>query len=516
MRTVKSCLIYSNVIVNGVLIDGRTVTEKHRIEKNLRYCCLGNDWLRATFEVVSSGRHHESFRKAIEDFAEPPDINVNALCEALVVGAVSGSETLVHGVFQVPVTFPQTGCGRQHSSESGGRRRLRSRSRLASSHECVEYLLEKLRGLFARIAFAVGERPVSLGLSGGYDSRLMLALALDAGLKISAFTFRSKAHSNESAVARALAEIAGVELRGVPVRPLDSTPLADVLRNADDSLSFYDGRTNETMGSFGDVHTARVFRQCVGDAVLNLNGLGGELFRNRERLPRYFFPYRIWLRHYVVSSSARQIFKTQRAYRTFESWLAAKYAGLLREENPAFVGRLFARRWYREILLPFFVGLRLDAENRVCPSFMPFADIEIVEAALEVTPFIGAHGRVEAALIRALNPELARVRSSYGPDFSDESFRHRTSECVKAMVPISFRYARRRWLSGKTESPGIANEALLDVFREPLEYLESAGLPLDIQRMARMPEYRDRLLYVAELLFRHRVNLHVGQGGRIS
>ena len=62
-----------------------------------------------------------------------------------------------------------------------------------------------------------------------------------------------------------------------------------------------------------------------------------------------------------------------------------------------------ARRYYRDIWLPYVAGPRISAENQLGQSLMPFADAAVSAAALRATPFVGSHGDFEAAMIRRLN-----------------------------------------------------------------------------------------------------------------
>ena len=172
------------------------------------------------------------------------------------------------------------------------------------------------------------------------------------------------------------------------------------------------------MGTFGDVHTARVHRECLGDAALNLNGFGGELYRNRERLPFYSFPFNEWLSCYVIGQQDDRAFFSSRVRRHFEDRLSLKYGKLVGIDRLERVDRHLARRCYRDIWLPYFAGPRLSAENRIGPALMPFAQGTVSAAALAATPFIGSHGEFEAALIRHMDQRIAAVPSSYGPGFA--------------------------------------------------------------------------------------------------
>lgn len=94
-------------------------------------------------------------------------------------------------------------------------------------------LTSALRLATQRRLESLGDRPIQLRLSGGKDSRLMLALLRDAGAtKITAVT-QGDASSQEVMVAKELAHLAGVEHQSVHARLAN---VAGVLDSVDQSI----------------------------------------------------------------------------------------------------------------------------------------------------------------------------------------------------------------------------------------------------------------------------------------
>lgn len=311
-------------------------------------------------------------------------------------------------------------------------------------------------------------------------------------------------------MARAVAESCGLKLRLIPVRKWTDLSGTDLERNIDDAIAYYDGRTNQTMGTFNDVHTARIQRECLGTASVNLNGLGGELYRNRERLPPYPFKFNTWIWQYVAGPDIANAFRGTNARIHFQDRLAARYGRLLGIGKLAWIDRHLARRWYRDIWLPWFAGPRLEAENRVGPSFMPFADVEVSAEALAATRFIGAHGDFEAAMIRTLDDRIAALPSSYGPGFGPTQRHRKLRDFAMSLVPIWARLARNRARSRiLSRSEAGIPVRYQERFAGPLGFLRSLDLPIDVDYLLRDSVSRDRTLYIAEYLYRHRDNMQI-------
>ena len=187
----------------------------------------------------------------------------------------------------------------------------------------------------------------------------------------------------------------------------------------------------------------------------------------------------------------------------FEDRLAHQYGEILGVGKIEWVDRHLARRWYREIWLPFFAGVRLEAENRVGPSVMPFADPQVSAAALEATPYIGSHGDFEAEMIRRLDARIAALPSSYGPGFSKTPWHRKMRDFAMAMVPIRARLARNNAkLVPKSRRCNLIPPRFRERFKAPLDHLKSLGLPIDVDFLLTEEVARDRTLYIAEHLYR--------------
>ncbi len=466
--------------------------------------------LYAVFGDRLTGVFSSSLAVVVRKSGRKYPVNRNALIEQLIIGAVSGRDTLFQGVERLDGCGTVSVLGQRMVLSHSQAARPRAPGKWTRRRFCIDLQVDVLRERFRRIADMAGAGGVSMGLSGGYDSRLMLALALEAGIAVSPFTFSSPNHHREQVVAGELAAVAGLELRDIPVRPLAQLDESALGVNIDDALVYYDGRTNDTMGTFADVHTARVHLECVGQAAMNLNGLGGELYRNRERLPRYSASFTDWFWHYVVGPRVARCFWSDSECDVFQRRMAVKYGELMGTGTQKHIDRSLARRWYRNVWLPYFAGPRLSAENRVAPALMPFADGVVSAAALAATPFVGAHGQFEAALIARINKRLAEVPSSYGHSFAWSAKRHVLRDSAAASMPLWLRRVRHQVMARRAGKKSAGIPSLNQRFAESLRLLRGLELPLDIEVLLRDQVTRDRTLYIAEFLHPNRAYIDLG------
>jgi len=379
----------------------------------------------------------------------------------------------------------------------------------------VDRQVEVLRKYFQSIRATAEAHGIDIGLSGGYDSRLLLLLASESGVPISAHTFAGLAHLLEREIAGELARLTHVELRPVPVRLLEDKDGCEADANIDDALHYYDGRTNMTMGTFNDVHTRAARLTALGARRLGLNGLGGELYRNREHLRRGAINFREWMQYYAFDPAAAAAVKDRKLRGALVEKLGRKYAGLIGVDAGERFDREVARRYYRDVWLPYSAGPKNCAENKLAYFLMPFADPSVTSHSIRINRNLGLAGRFEGAMIRRLSTTVADVPSSYGGGFGRDPVTVSLRAWFHAAVPVWARNLHgRRHAQRSTRRAGSfeiwlpRNDRLL----AGLELLRAFGLPLDWGVLLADRVHRDRALFVGQFL--HAFRDHVADTRR--
>jgi asparagine synthase (glutamine-hydrolysing) len=274
--------------------------------------------------------------------------------------------------------------------------------------EAAEEQAGKLRRVFSDYA-ALAPRPFRSALSGGYDSRLILAGLRAAGIDPDLFVF-GKDTDADVVCAKAIAAGEGIALRHldkstVPTAEPDAFP-EQVRRD----LYAFDALKYGGLFDSGADHTDRIERQR-GDAVV-LNGSVGEIFRNFFYLPDR--PARL---EDVVSAfysrfdpGAMTGAFSEAAYRDA---LVTDMAHALR------IDRLKVSRAMIEALYPLFRGRfwssrDLSINQRFGWMLYPYLEPSVIEGTNNLPLAMKDFGRLEAAIIRRLSPKLAGYPSSYG------------------------------------------------------------------------------------------------------
>ena len=297
---------------------------------------------------------------------------------------------------------------------------------------------------------------IRCALSGGLDSRLVLAALRAEGCRPRAFVYGGVG-SADVRVARDIGEGEGlaVEWRDKEaVRSLapDEFP-EQVARNFEE----YDGLPNfgELFENGGNA-AARDARHAGG--ALSVSGGCGEVYRNFFYLPD---------RRIRASAVARTFFARYAAgdatgkfdERAFLSAIEDKILTALgRPGDRSRLPRPTVEQIYPRIRCRSLFGREISLESRYGSYLMPFLDHRLVAEAVQLPLALKNAGRFEARLLADLDPALAAYPSAYGHDFSGPpDLRHRFGEWTTRVRPIALRqrsYALRRRLGPLADEHG--------------------------------------------------------------
>ncbi len=277
----------------------------------------------------------------------------------------------------------------------------------------LEACLARLRALYAEIAACFGDN-VDTALSGGYDSRLTLALLREQGIDPAIHVYGA-AGSADVTVARAVTRGEGLALEHVDKSRLPVPDPADWPRVVRENHLVFDGWPYS--GIFDPGADLATRRARARGGRLMLNGGGGEIFRNFFYLPtRPFTAMEVVWSFYsrYVPGWCTEAFDEA----AYLSALAAKIAATVGGGEP--LTREQVEYVYPAFRCGYWMGRNNSINARLGFALTPFIDRDLVRLAARVPLRLKNHGRFEAALIRAVSPALAAYRSDYGHAFDRE------------------------------------------------------------------------------------------------
>lgn len=426
---------------------------------------------------TDDGRFHSTSWLAARAYMGNSEIDEDAAIEYVLLGASHSERTVAAGVQQLPlghaVNLPSRRLHRWLPAEAWA-----CEVPPRSEDEAKEAIAAHLRTVFDEIATAFRGR-TRAALSGGFDSRMIVAGLLDRGERPELFVY-GDASSSDVAIAL---EVARAE--GLPLSAVDKDALNARLRPPDldalvASARFFDGLPNDGVLDPGADRQTRIAQSA--DGHIALNGGGGEIFRNFFHLPDRPFAPRNVVRAFYRTFDARCL-RRPRALERYQRRLADSIARSVGGTGAD--GRL--QRQQIERVYPLFrchywMGVNNGVAVRSGWFATPLVDLELVRLASTLPLSWKNAGALQSRLIEALHPGIARHRSSYGFRFSEgPDARARRSEWATRIRPVLARpliNATRRRLQGVGVS---AN--LLSRYRALLPGEWRLDPALDLQRL---------------------------------
>ena len=386
-------------------------------------------------------------------------LNRLAACEKLSTGYIVSPDTMVEGIQQVDADVGAT----YRAGEDGAcfvpvRARPPVVLRRESMADSIARQISRLQTHFRAMDALHVESRGELGMSSGYDSRLVLACARFLSRPLELHTHGTQGiHDAEMEVVQQIAARRGLALSQVSTRRTEDHDAGEIAALLDDGLYFYDGRCSHNMGAFGEVYTRAYKARVLGAHRLGWNGLGGEMYRNYYFTADRSVNLRHWLDRHVYYPFAAEAWGNAEEYEAMHRRKVEKMARRLGTSVPERVGFLWLRRYYSEIRMPDCDAANNDALNQLAFFHAPFMDAALVAEAIHATPHIGCGGAFQARLIRELDPGLAAFPTHYGHALDRIPLRPRLHAWWKCQVPEFVQRIRLRILLRRME-PRIVSE----------------------------------------------------------
>lgn len=355
--------------------------------------------------------------------------DVQGLYEYAFNGATFGEKTLLQHVRQqrtgVLYSLPESG------PPNWSRPDARDASRAHSSAEdAADDYAEKLRALFR--TYVSSQKNFRTALSGGYDSRLILALLLDAGADPDLYVYGAE-QDPDVVVAREIAQGEGLRLRHVDKGQLQS----DRNGSPERAWARFDSWKVDGLFDAGIDDEDRKERALGADV---LNGSGGECFRNFFYLrDGRFSPEEVVWSFYSQYDPSQVTSRFRSADYTSELAQDMRLA-LSDEPRDKMLDRAQVEALYPLFRVRYWTGRDVGLNQRFGPLLFPFLEPSVFSGTERIPIQFKNHGRLEALILRRISPKLAQYMSSYGfPLSKDPPLRYRSKMALTYWRPTYFR-----------------------------------------------------------------------------
>ncbi len=395
-----------------------------------------------------------SFLALLCSHKKPLRMNQSAFYEKISMGYIIGPDTFVSSIQQITpelseslnspyFTFLPTTNKCEVPSFSGG------------FDDCITYQLDLLRSKIKQIRSLADEYAVDLGLSGGYDSRLLLLLCLDAGLQVSAHTHFDRFNTHhlvQHNIAKQICQKSNIQLRAIETQWLSKHSEDSLQKILCDSLYYFDGRSSNNMGAFSETYTRTYKIRTLGSNRLSLNGQGGEIYRNYYHTSRKKINFKQWALHHIFFENIMNFLGSKSIWNEVYDNIINKISKRV-EENVSEKATLETiHRYYGYVLIPDCETNINDGHNQLTFYLTPFINCSLICASRYVIPHLGTGGRFETALMQRLNPDIASIESHYGYSFTNKALKAKIKDWVIAYIPDAIWNMRNQYLVRHTNS----------------------------------------------------------------
>ena len=254
---------------------------------------------------------------------------------------------------------------------------------------------------------------IDTALSGGYDSRLILAMLRRAGVAPLVHVY-GRPQDDDVTTARRIAEGEAFPLAHTDKSDFDPVPVEAFADIVERNCLAFDGCPNDGLFNNGADLVTR--RQRCADGELMLNGGGGEIFRNF-----FYLPDRPMAALDVVGAFYSQYNPVVCTDRFEEKGYRARLASLIADSVGGEGIRL--TRQQVELAYPLFrcrywMGRNNSVNNRLGFAVTPFCAAEPILAAAMMPLALKNAGLLQARMIALADPQLAAYPSAYGFSFA--------------------------------------------------------------------------------------------------
>lgn len=350
-------------------------------------------------------------------FAYPKNVTLNkpACYENFFTGYISGNETHFNEIVQADINFLEE--FKELELLFKPEYKIPSRT-IISRKKALESNAQILCDYYCRSMNLIDEFKMQIGLSSGYDSRLLLAAMKSVSPShIRAYTHQTLGvprHVLEADIVTKICNDNSIPLKKVPTKRLnlyDETVIDEILL---DGFYFFDGRSSDWMGAFSETYT-RKYRNDIWDGSgILYNGLGGEIYRNHYKILLPYLSFKKWMITRIYPRNINKIFKTNKEFDTFHRYLIRKLEHILNEDYSGLVSKDKITMYYDFFKLKYCDSLVCNANNQHSFFFTPFIEFSIIERAFKSRKHFGVFSSFQISLIKFLHPSLVHYFTNYG------------------------------------------------------------------------------------------------------
>ena len=385
------------------------------------------------------------------------------------------------------------------------------KERLRSREEAQTSVINDLNSYFKKWKPQIEELSADLGLSSGYDSRMMLCfLEKNYKKKYQVHTYWKQKKDFDNQIAEELAKKVDLPLIRIPIKDRDGLTDIEFDEMLQDAMNYYDGLFPVNHGWVREYRTSKHRSKILQNTRFGFSGLSGEQYRNDFNLLNRKITINYLINNLVLEDKNHEILKsTLYAKKGFEIIKESIIKSLDLEIKSNRVSRSVVQRYYCEMWVPGGPGIRNRVENNLTFFLSPFTERYHQKRSYSLLKYLGFGGNFQAEIINRLNPSLASIMSDYGFSFDNIKIKNKLFWFVSAIIGRNnklnivdkFSHRRQNYLDS------FANHKSL--IKDKLTYLKKFNFEFPIESPKFKADTIDRLIALSTLLKKYEIKIKI-------
>ncbi len=299
-----------------------------------------------------------------------------------------------------------------------------------SRAEAIDHANQLLTNYFKGVSAIGNEFGAHIGLTGGFDSRLLLMHARKQIKKLNVNSFW-RPESKEYINARVLAKTAGLDFFSFEEKPFN---VPGKEKMAEELMLVFDGQVR-SQNRWDEEFALKDYTAAVANNhFVGFHGCGGEQYRNADR-----FSGKTSLRSFIFNEwmfkQCRNPFKDEKLKQEIFENIQRKLFRLI-DDLGSRIGLFDLKRIQNEVWNTANRATRPNVLNQQQFYFAPFTEFIISHNAYNYIPFLGRSLSFQIDMMKKFDKELAAVTTNYGFNLIEgEPFKNRMISAVSGVIP---------------------------------------------------------------------------------
>jgi hypothetical protein len=339
----------------------------------------------------------------------------DSMTENLLTGSLTGSGTVFTEVRRIVASEPL----RLQGVETINNKILPITCRQFKNRtESINYQLSVLNNWFSGFSKMVSVYGIRAGITGGLDSRLLFSLCRlnYPGENIEFYAHARKKRDRDFNIGKDICSRGGINFSFREVADIEDASSEEIRLRMDEGMYFNDGQVRSHSFWHEQFNSSDYVKDILDGALISLNGIGGEQYRNMERLMLKRLKIN-WVKDDLILRLCGWDAADKRTIGELAEKLAVRINRQVGDFGK-FADLGFIKRYQNEVYNQANRTLRAVNENRLCFALAPFTDQTVSQASYCSIGELGFSIGFEAEMIKSIDPEIASLQSVYGFPFN--------------------------------------------------------------------------------------------------